>query len=285
VRVFITGISGFVGSAVADALEQHGHEATGSATRVASSSATGARTLVSLRLGEPFDAAIFDGVDAVVHAAHDLTPNSRTRNVAGTIALAEAAAGRGVANQLYVSSYSAHAGAVTEYGMTKLETEAWFLARGYSVVRPGLVIGKGGLYARMSAMVRALPVVPVVFPNAAVPIVDSGDLALAIVRLLEHPRNGVVHLYLEERTTMGGLMHEIRRAARARSARSALLLPVPQRVALAAARMLEAIASGRQFGSESMRALEANQGAPHHSDLASLVSAPKSLREMVHAAG
>ena len=211
-RVFITGVTGFLGSSLASHLSALRHEIRGTSTGAANPSRGGeGGSTFRHRLGQPVDDAMFTGVDAVVHAAHDLSPGSRRTNVEGTIALAEAARSRGVGRQIFISSYSAHPGALSEYGQTKGDLQAWFLAAGLTVAQPGLVIGRGGLYARIAEVVKTRRVVPVVSPGALVPVIALGDFNQSLAALIESPQAGLVRLYLDERVTMRRLMREIRR--------------------------------------------------------------------------
>ena len=266
-RVLITGVTGFLGSSLAGHLSSLGHDVRGTTTG-ASRTAPGGGGTLRHRLGEP------------VHAAHDLTPGSRKTNIAGTIALAEAARSRGVTRQIFISSYSAHPGAVTEYGRTKAELQDWFLSAGLTVVQPGLVIGRGGLYARIAEFVRTRKLVPVVSPQALVPVVALGDLNLSLARLIEKPVAGPVRLYLDERVTMRMLMEEIRRSVGSR----AVLVPIPYPIARAAVAVLEAVRLPLPLGRDNLEGLRANQGRVEPGDLSAYASPPKGLVEMVDAA-
>jgi nucleoside-diphosphate-sugar epimerase len=277
VQVLITGVTGFLGSSLASHLSTLGHEVLGTTTGAAR--AVPGSTFRH-RLGEPVEDAMFAGTDAVVHAACDLSPGSRRTNVAGTIALAEAARTRGVTRQIFIGSYSAHPGAVTEYGRTKVELQAWFLSAGLMVVKPGLVIGRGGLYARMAEVVRTHRVVPVVWPGALVPVIALGDLNQCMVRLIETGSAGLVRLYLDERVTMRRLMGEIRRSAGSR----AVLVPVPYAVARAGLALLQAARVRLPLGRDNLEGLRANQGRSEAGDLSSYVRSPMGLAEMVDAA-
>jgi len=110
----------------------------------------GVERKVLLALNAVFDSAILRGVDAVVHCAWDVRPGAAPNNVAGTKRLVEAAEVEGVMHQVFISSSSAHASAVSDYGRSKLAVQDYMMAHGHAVARPGLVIGAGGLFARLS---------------------------------------------------------------------------------------------------------------------------------------
>ena len=279
-RVLITGVTGFLGLSLASHLASLGHEVRGTTTGAPDPSKRGWGATFRHRLGQPIEDGMFAGTDAVVHAAYDLSPGSWATNVAGTIALAEAARSRGVTRQIFISSYSAHPGAVTEYGRTKAELQAWFLSAGLTVVQPGLVIGRGGLYAKIAEFVRTRRVVPVVSPGALVPVVALGDLNQSLAGLLEKPAGAPVRLYLDERVTMRRLMEEIRRSVGSR----AVLVPVPYLFARAAVAVLDAVRLPLPLGRDNLEGLRANQGRAEPGDLTAHVGSPKGLVEMVDAA-
>ena len=276
-RVLITGVTGFLGSQLADTLSARGHDVFGTTTRLEASRPP---EITRLRLGDPVDASIFAGVDVLVHAAHDLSPDSREHNVTGTILIAEAAASCGVKRQVYISSFSAHAGAVTEYALTKVELEAYFLPRAHAVVRPGLVVGRGGLFERMADAMRTRRVVPIIYPTARIPLIAIDDLTASLVTVIEGGRTGLQRLYNDGRVTMTELIVAIKRAAGSHS----LLVPVPYPAALAAAVAFETFGIKSPLSSESLRALRVNQAVTDGGDLAGLVDNTRGMQEMIDVA-
>src|ERR1044072_9296369 len=117
-KVFITGINGFIGSALARSLLQRGHEVIGSVSskeKLGSVSSHSTQSYV-VRINEEFDPEIFQGVEMLVHCAYDVRKGRAAVNLEGTKKLAHAAMNEGVKWQIYVGSYSAHEKATSEYG-------------------------------------------------------------------------------------------------------------------------------------------------------------------------
>jgi nucleoside-diphosphate-sugar epimerase len=233
VRVFITGITGFVGSELAQGLRSEGHEVRGSSTR--GSGARASSGVVVHRLGEPIDPAWLAGVDVLVHAAWDLAPTSGSRNVAGSVSWREAAAASG-SHAVFISSYSAYADFPTAYGRDKASAEAAFTGSAASVVRPALVVGRGGLFARLVARVRRGRILPL--PDGGrhdVDLIDVSDLCQALCALVSQRRPGSYDLSagrLSLRQLCGGI-------ARALGHGPPLVVPVPM---TPVARALEVLA-------------------------------------------
>lgn len=214
-NVFITGVTGYLGQRLAISLGDHGHRVSGSSRR-------------EYELSGPVDRAMFEGCDVVIHAAHDLTRGSMDRNIKGTHACFAAARMRGVHRQIFLSSYSARADALSEYGKTKYRIERIFLDDGEVVLRPGLVVGNGGLFARQRAALLRTPVVPVIgdgsWPTAVIGVRHFLDATEAVMMRGEPGEYG---LFYDERPTMRALVSAIKTQVGQRS----VLLPLPASVA------------------------------------------------------
>jgi nucleoside-diphosphate-sugar epimerase len=251
-KVFITAIGSFLGSSLAAHLGARGLTVEGSTRR-------------EMELGRPFDSTVFEAQDAVIHCAHDFTPGAFDRNVIGTTAWMETAANLGVRQQIFLSSYSARADAASEYGRAKHELETRFLQRNYAVLRPGLIIGPGGLFARQRAALLRTPIVPMLGggtqPVAAISLEDF--LAAATVALEEN-RTGAFNLFHEPMPTYREFV------SRVRTAKRTLFVPIPASVALALTRSAETLHVPLPVKSGQIRALEANTSSLSVSDLATL---------------
>lgn len=276
-NIFVTGARSFLGSAIVRELARRGHRVSGSATSEATAKPPLQR-LSRIALDEPFDESCFDGCETVVHCANAVGPDSYDTNVAGTIAIAEAAARRGVRYQLFVSSFSAHERATSSYGRSKLTLERWMLERRFGVVRPGLIVGNGGLFAAIAGAVARLPVVPV--PTGATPVISIGDAASAIATLVEREQPGLQRLFLPERVQLRELARE---AARAQN-KSRLIVPVPTTLAWSGAAIAAKVVSRFAGIEENLRGFRNNQRQPIESDLHELIANPDSLETMVRAA-
>lgn len=154
-NVFLTGATGFVGSHIAEALLEAGHEVRASVR--ASSDLRWVEALplerVTLDLRDPLEGS-FEGFDAVIHCA-GLT-RARTEeqflavNAEGSERIAERAVADGVRRLVLISSLAARGpdgagGPVSPYGRSKHEGERRLLALSdaieLSILRPGGVYG------------------------------------------------------------------------------------------------------------------------------------------------
>ena len=233
--IFITAIGGFLGAQLAAGLSARGHLVTGSHRRGQTADGTPA---IRLALDEPFDPGVFNGCDAVIHTAHDFAPGGCDKNVRGTMAWAEAAARAGATRQLFISSPSAQPRAPSEYGRAKYALERWFLDAGHLVVRPGLVIGRGGLFARQRAALLRTPLVPLIDGGRQPTLVIAVDhFVAAVVRILEDGLPRETSLFYDDRPPMRELVTAIKRAAGQR----AIVVPIPASLAIASTRLAHAL--------------------------------------------
>jgi NADH dehydrogenase len=218
-----------------------------------------------MELGRPFDSTVFERQDAVIHCAHDFTPGAHDCNLAGVKAWMETATALGVRRQIFLSSYAARPDAVAEYGRAKHEIERLFLDRGYAVLRPGLVTGPGGLYARQRAALLRTPVVPMLGNGAQpVPTVSLDDFLTAATIVLEEKRTGAFNLFYEPMPTYRDFVRSVREG------RPTLFLPVPMGVAVALTHLAERLRLPVPVKPGQIHALASNESSPWHSDLAAL---------------
>jgi NADH dehydrogenase len=226
VTIFITAIGGFLGSWLASGLSRRGHQVKGSIHRWQERAGAGT---VRLALDEPFDPAVFAGCDAIVHGAHDFTRGAYGKNVSGTTAWATAAAQAGAARQLFISSPSAQAQSPSEYGRVKHALERWFIDRGHLVVRPGLVIGPGGLFARQRAALLRTPIVPLIGGGDQPTLVIGIDhLVEAVARILESGAPRESSLFYDDCPPIRTLVTAVKAAAGQR----AIVVTIPPSIAI-----------------------------------------------------
>ena len=223
-RVAITGAGGFLGTALMRGLLASGAEVYALTRRPVGLPGVSWR---AYELGGHLPApALFENVDAVVHAAFSMDgsgPAQEQRNVAAAQQL-HAAARRHGRPFIFISSMSAHAGAISSYGRAKWASEQILDPAVDTTVRPGLIIGPGGLYARMLATLRRAPVVPI-FYGGTQPVQPVGlaDVTAALLRILGQPLTGVFNLGSLQPITIRALYTRMLAAAHLR--RPLLRLP------------------------------------------------------------
>jgi len=235
-RVALTGAGGFLGTALARRLLDAGMEVHALSRRPP---ALPGVQWHAYDLAGPVP-PIAAEADVIVHAAFAL----------GAVGAATAELNRAAALRLrdsarqhqrhfvFISSMSAHAAAVSAYGRSKWAIEQALDTTRDTIVRPGLIIGPGGVYARMLDSLRRAPVVPVFFGGTQpVQPIALGDLVEGLQRIIAGRHAGVFNLGLAEPITIRELYQRMLAALGERRR----LVPLPGGLAVWALRGSEAL--------------------------------------------
>jgi uncharacterized protein YbjT (DUF2867 family) len=192
VVVFLTGASGFIGQALAEALRAAGHRVVAAVHRrpVDDSDA------IQVDFTRDFEPALWRprlvGVDAVINAVGLLRERRGLTfdavHVRAPRALFAAAADVGVRRLVQVSALGADEDAASEYHLSKRRADDFLSAMPLSsvTVQPSLVYGPGGASARLFGALASLPLVPL--PDGGrqpIQPIHIDDLVPAIVALLD----------------------------------------------------------------------------------------------------
>ena len=225
--VAITGANGFLGKALSECFLAKGY-------------AVIPLTRPHFQLERAGEWQFEEVPDVVVHAAWDFRPRSissaRHINVGGTLALKRACEEIGVKQFVFISSLAAHEGARSVYGRTKLEAEMVLDPDKDCIVKPGTVIGNGGLFTRVKRLIETMPIIPVFFDGRdTLQIIYIDDLCKAIINAVEGSASGVFPIAHEKTVSIRDFYRGIANAAN----RRVPLLPVPGSLLLPELRLFE----------------------------------------------
>lgn len=236
-KIAVTAARGFIGQHLCAALAQAGHE------------------VVPLSLRAPMLPDI--SADVAIHLAHDHAMTQTAPFCSWMEALEQHWRGR-VGQQIYLSSCSAWADAQSLYGQSKYRLEQHFLRQGYAVVRPGLVIGPGGIFGRMLGLVRRLPLVPVPGGNSLpVPVVSVEFLCQQLALLPQ----GEVNVFVPQLAGLTDLLEATARQLKLRR----VFVPIPAGLTLNALLLAEFCHLPLPVRAENLLGLLGNRSQIHYS--------------------
>lgn len=271
-RVMIVG-GGFIGGHVAGRLRAEGCAVTVAGRR-------GADIACDLACD---DAAVWGerlrGYDALVNCAGVLAAGADYDGVhaRGAIALFDGAVQAGVARAIQISSLGAGDG-MTAYHRSKRSADEHLVSLsgrlGWAIVRPSLVVGRGGGSTALFSAMAALPLTPDIGGGMVQPIAID-DLVEAIWRLLQHPLPMAVTVDAvgPERMRISGLTAMLRRWLDLGAASS---LPVPRWIL----RVVAALGIG-PMTRDSLTMLEAGNAAPVEPFVAALGFVPQTVSQFL----
>lgn len=163
--VVITGANGFLGSALVKHFVNKGWSVIGLVRNPKQQSKPGVNYF-AYDLANPFDNNIFKNADYLIHTAyikHDRNhPDSFKTNTYGAKRLLQAAAKFKLKKVLFLSSMSAHDQAVSVYAKQKLAIEKLFNEANGISLRPGLILGDGGIVKQMAKFMKQRRIVPLI---------------------------------------------------------------------------------------------------------------------------
>jgi nucleoside-diphosphate-sugar epimerase len=187
------------------------------------------------------DDADFKGLDVVVHGALvEHGPKARdsdAQNREGTRRVLAAARAHG-ARIVFLSTLSAHLAATSHYGRSKLELESMFDPARDCVLKLGLVLGDGGLFGGMAALLRGARVVPL--PGGGrqpIQVLWMGDLEDAVLAVIDRSLTGTYAVAHPEVRTM----RELYTVVSAGLGTSPVFVPLPLPLVELGAATLEAL--------------------------------------------
>ncbi|MEG3193414.1 NAD-dependent epimerase/dehydratase family protein [Lysobacter sp. D1-1-M9] len=195
VRVLLTGASGFLGAALADALRAAGHELV-LAVRHPQPPPHAGDTMIAVDFTRDLAAEDWrprlTGVDAVINAVGILREHGdqtfQSVHVEAPRALFDACVQAQVSRVLQISALGADAHAGSGYHRSKHAADEHLLSLPLSavVVQPSLIFGPHGASTRMFSAAAALPLIPL--PGRGLQCVQPvhlDDVCAAVLRLLE----------------------------------------------------------------------------------------------------
>jgi uncharacterized protein YbjT (DUF2867 family) len=264
-RILIIGANGFIGSHLVSTAEARGYEVLAFSR---SGHVPGQRTRgFSWSFGQPIPDLGSRKLDCAIHLAHDFDgEEGARRTVESTLELAKQLHCDGVRRQLFFSSYSAGEHASSLYGRTKLLIEQKLA--GYPevmIVRPGLVLGEGGIYGKMRKCAHFLPIIPL--PDGGrgeLPVIDIFRLCETTLDLTsEHALTREANLFEKKKKSLKQLVLD----AAQEVGRKPWILPIPSGLLMTGLKAAEMLRIPLPVNADNLAGFIANQTASYQSTL------------------
>ena len=194
--VTVFGGGGFVGRYVVEALLRRGarvriaERSPKNAYYLKAQANLGQITYVPADITQPETlTAAIAGADAVINLVGSFVDMQRL-HVEGAQNIAEAAARAGVKSLVHMSAIGANVQSKSAYGRTKGEGEG-AVRKAFPkavIVRPSIVFGREDAFInRFAALIRALPIVPIIGGKTRFQPVFAGDVGHAVAALVADP--------------------------------------------------------------------------------------------------
>lgn len=260
-RILITGASGFIGTNLVREFSELGAYVT-ALTRT-KSSVEGAANVVKWTLGDTPPESALKAYDVAIHLAHDFAgKKGHLRTVEGTLHAIQVLREAGTKKQIVFSSLSASSGATSSYGLAKLAIEKHIVdEEDIFIIRPGLVLGDGGIYGRIRRWVKNHSYAPL--PDGGrgrIDVIDIKKLCrqTVLISLLEG-KNQEFNLFEPERTNLRQLVE--REASSA--GRKVFIIPIPSAALMSLLSIFEMLKMSLPVKSDNLAGFLANQSHDH----------------------
>ena len=263
--ILVTGASSFIGRNLIKKLFLEGYEVI--ALNRSGSYVEGSKKIISWDLSDPL-ANINLKCDIAIHLAYDYNGEKGANiTISGTKTLFEYLyVNGGTKRQLFITSYSAGNHATSRYGKTKSVLEEYLLKdKRTIIVRPGLVLGEGGIFSRISNFVNKSPIVPL--PDGGkgcVSVITIERLCNEIIKLCKaNNPTQIANLFEPQKVQLRDLLKNSSLVLR----RSFMIINIPSLLLLFIIRMIEFLGIKLPVSSDSLAGFIQNQSGSHISIL------------------
>lgn len=197
-----------------------------------------------------------NNADAFIHAAYipyKKGNNSSNRNYKATSRLFKIAQDKQLKNFIYLSSFSAMPNALSEYGKSKYEIEKIFSEKNALILRPGLVIGYGGLYKNIKSIIAKTSLIPLIGKGKQlVQRIDVEEVAEFIYAGIEGNIHGDFNIGEKEPISMKAFYLDVAQ----RMDRKITFIPIPYYIAGILIRIMEVVFKNPPLRKENLLGLK-----------------------------
>ena len=210
--IIITGASGFIGSNLINHFVEQGYAVYAFARNIPANLSLKAKFVYYNLEDNSINEEAFMNSSYIIHCAYlkysDKHFNSDEINIEGTKRLLELSRKYNLNKFIFLSSFSAHSEAFSHYGNVKLKLEKLFDENSDLILKPGLVLGNGGLFKSISDIILNNKIVPIIGDGKQpVQTIHVKDLANIIQVGIERSISGTYYLAESSAVKMNAIDH------------------------------------------------------------------------------
>ncbi len=291
-RILLTGVTGFIGSSIAAALRNKGHDVVACVHRTGELHPSSDTDTIAVDYMRDLTAAAWlprlAGVEVVINAVGILRESAQATYTElhhlAPRALFQACEQSGVRRVIQISALGADAGAVSRYHHTKraADNDLRASALDWTIVQPSVVFGQRGASTLLFLHLASLPVIPLVGRGEQrIQPIHIDDLVAMVVKLIEHGRA------IKQTIVAVGPVAVSMRAMLAAYRKSlglgkTIMFPVPLVLIRLAARVGDVLKSGA-LSTETLRMLVSGNTGPVAETQIILGYVPRALNDFISA--
>ncbi len=274
----VSGAGGFIGEELVRRLAEQGQQVRALVRRVPSAPIPGVDYFPFDLMGPAPVEAFSDG-SFFIHAAFikpRVDDDAIAANREGTERLLTAAHRQGIKKSLYFSSLSAREDAISAYGKSKFEIETLFQGTHDLVFRPGLVLGRKGLFADIEQLIARSRLIPMI-DGGRQPIqtLHIDDLVAAVFKALNEDLSGTFRIAEVHAVPI----RELYLAVAGRLKRKTVFVPFPSRLALPILDLSSMLKVQLPVSKDNLLGLMRSTPCDVRDDLRALGVSPRSFQE------
>jgi nucleoside-diphosphate-sugar epimerase len=197
-KVVISGANGFIGRHLADFFVNQNWEVIALVRKIPSIKIPNV-TYEIFNLESPTEIDVFDANTIFIHVAflkEEKQIDNQDANYYATQFLIELAKKAGVMHSIFFSSLSVSSEVQSYYAYQKRQIETLFDLQKHLIIRPGLVIGNGGLFYSSFKKIEKFRVLPIINGGEqTIYYVAVEDVVTIVSILMENNQTGIHTLY------------------------------------------------------------------------------------------
>ena len=264
-NIIIFGASGFIGNSLINHLLKKNNNVIGCSRNIVIKKSKKFR-FYRWEFGQIITKKLLLNIDCAIHLSHDFNIiNGKNKTINGTMKIVKFLNNAGVKHQFFFSSYSAYKNSDTNYGKTKFILEKKLKSfKNVLIIRPGLVLGNGGLCKKIKKILNNFPIFIIPFSKKfKVPVISIHKVCHIISCLLNKKYSKKeFNLFEKNFLSIENLFKKINK-----NLKFLLAVPLPIFFSIFFIKIIKFFAFNFNINHENVKGLLSNQYATHQTDI------------------